>query len=386
MAYARTSWVWVAAGAGVLLIAAWWVSAVWHDPTVADPAPYILSAMERCYSSSKQSPCYRDAAKDFVAKFSPAAIATVFAAHESEKSIFEFCHETMHYAGQESYRRLGNVAAALAEGSTACFAGYYHGVLEGYLTERYATGMAGASALAAEVPELCGERSRFQTDKEFHECLHGLGHALMFATETDLPASLRLCDTLSSPEEAGWCYSGAFMENSTSSTNKDHPSRYLKDDDLLYPCSILEEKYLPMCYNLQGLYFAERAGYDWQKTGELCALVPRRWQDYCFNAIGQSIAGSSRDPQTLKAGCETITDMHLRGMCVVGLVGAVGERYEDGIFRAKEICDIENVEYKKICYERVMQKARESGVPSQDIGRMCADIAEEYRDAVCAGF
>ena len=78
MAYARTSWVWVAAGAGVLLIAAWWVSAVWHDPTVADPAPYILSAMERCYSSSKQSPCYRDAAKDFVAKFSPAAIATVF--------------------------------------------------------------------------------------------------------------------------------------------------------------------------------------------------------------------------------------------------------------------------------------------------------------------
>ena len=174
------------------------------------------------------------------------------------------------------------------------------------------------------------------------------------------------------------------MENSTSSTNKDHPSRYLKEDDMLYPCSILEEKYLPMCYNLQGLYFAERAGYDWQKTGELCALVPKRWQDYCFNAIGQSIAGSSRDPQILKAGCNTIADTHLRGMCVVGLVGAVGERYEDGVFRAKEICDIEDQAQKHICYQRVLEKAHESSSPQADSARICQDMPGEYQRVLCA--
>lgn len=377
-------WIWGATLAVVATIAAFWVFYAPQVLVVANPKEYIISAMERCYVSNEQSLCYRDAAKDFVEKFSPATIATVFAEHESEKSILEFCHETMHYTGQESYRRLGDVATALGQGSTACFAGYYHGVLEAYLKERYATGEASESDLAAEVPRLCVGRAQFRTDKEFHECLHGMGHALMFATESDLPKSLHACDQLPSSQEAGWCYSGVFMENSTSATNKDHPARYLKEDDLLYPCSILEEKYLPMCYTLQGLYFAERAGYDWQKTGELCALVPERWQDYCFNAIGQSIAGSSRDPETLKAGCDVIANVHLRDMCMVGLVGAVGERYEDGIFRAKEICDMQGQEQRRLCYERVLEKAQESSASHADRVRICQGVPEEYRRLLCA--
>ncbi len=307
----------------------------------------ITEKMTECGKQNNDS-CYKDIAESSVQKYKIKDVLQVFAQNEKQPIFFQKCHTTLHFLGQETYKNTKNTTKALNQGLPICFSGFYHGVLEAYLNESNL--INNNEKLTEEIPKLCGGENNFPL-KKINECLHGLGHALMFATNNDLLESLKLCDSLETEIDRGWCYSGSFMENSTSSTNKDHPSKYLKSEDIMYPCNILAEKYLDMCYTLQGFYFAELSTYNWQKTSLLCLQVPKPYDKGCFNSIGQSLVGFTQDPEIMKQNC-LLLPKEFQADCVSGVVGAMHQRYDNGPEKIEPFCNALPNNLKIICEQR----------------------------------
>src|SRR5437867_2527136 len=71
---------------------------------------------------------------------------------------------------------------------------------------------------------------------DYYNCVHGLGHGIMSITRNELFDSLKICDNLTGSWERQSCWGGAFMEN-VMADNRNHTTKYLKLDDLLYPCN-----------------------------------------------------------------------------------------------------------------------------------------------------
>ena len=78
-----------------------------------------------------------------------------------------------------------------------------------------------------EIATVCGKETDYAAPLTYRECVHGLGHGAMYITDSDLNQALALCNALSNQKDQEACYSGVFMENSSSSTNIDHPSKFI---------------------------------------------------------------------------------------------------------------------------------------------------------------
>jgi hypothetical protein len=341
-----------------------------------DAATYIPEHIHICIAdSSQKTMCLKNAAQDFTDRYDLPQMLQVFEQNESKKDFFESCHETLHFVGRDEFEKIKNVSAALSAGNPVCFAGYYHGVLEAYLIAKHLTpGEATEQQLQAEIPGLCQKPSSGQT-KDYNECLHGLGHSLMFATDSNLPVSLKLCDTLEGDSDQQWCYSGVFMENSTSSTNPDHPNQYLKKDDPMYPCDTLDAKYLTMCYTLQSFYLAQLSNFDWPTTMDWCRKVPSSYRGGCFNAVGQNQVGFTQDYQVMIKNCALVTELEYHISCIQGVVGALHDRYNDGPKKMVEVCNILDISLQPACFERTISiiKSLDSAKPQASM--ICSEIS-----------
>ena len=139
-----------------------------------------------------------------------------------------------------------------------CASGYYHGILERSLLGKP------AEAIAPIAQRICSDPDIRRTDFIHFQCVHGLGHGLMIYTGYDLPRSLDHCEPLETEWERESCRGGVFMENSQSSYGV--RSRWLKDDDLLYPCDWVAEKHKYQCYLIQLARIGPALGFDWAKV------------------------------------------------------------------------------------------------------------------------
>lgn len=324
-----------------------------HSPSLPIEV-FLPQKIEACKTAKKRKECHKGIAQELLRSYDLETIFSTVEKNEQQPNVFAVCHEILHFVGQLRYTKEKDLTKAMGEGNPVCFAGYFHGVLETYMSsqdivigdEKYLTW------LKEQVPLVCATNAH---PKVQNECLHGLGHALMYATQSDLPVSLELCDELPNTSQEGWCYSGVFMENSTSSTNPNHPNQYLKEDDIMYPCSILKEKYLTMCYTLQSFYFAERTNFDWKETAKLCDQVPKAYVSACYNAIGQSRVGSTHDVTKVSETCFSVTsNQTLAQSCVNGAVGATLQRYNDGVEKAVLICESVTNSHRHSCYQQLI--------------------------------
>lgn len=342
-----------------------------------DAETFIVTSLEDCNKSPNQNSCYKNIASAFAERFKPGLVLKVVAANEKRPDIFQSCHTVIHFFGQAVYKKEKDISRTLAAGDATCFAGYYHGALEGYFIEEDILSQVGDDAsFADKIGTLCSQSS----EKQHNECLHGLGHALMFATDSDVPRALTLCDKVPQ-ERAGWCYSGVFMENSNSSTSKDHPSKYFKKDDPKYPCLILEEKYLSACYTIQSQYVVGENNGDWQKSFIFCSTIPSIYSMDCYRAIGTSIAGYSQDSLNMKNSCELANDISGREECVKGVVGALVQRYNDPFERTAQFCSLFSKETKEVktCYRETIGLIQRYGDSKKD----CLNVSDVFYQKMC---
>ena len=262
------------------------------------------------------------------------------------------CHRVAHIIGAASLARFhGNVARTFASGWADCWSGYYHGVLERALVTN--GGGYDRHSLVKVARRLCADRKVLSDTWLAYQCLHGLGHGLMIATGYDLPLALRVCSGLQTSWDAEACWGGTFMENFFSSYG--FTSRFVKDDDLVYPCDsafVSKSQKLP-CYQLVTSHVLRVVGVDWDKVAQTCSSVETGYRSACFQSYGRDVSGQTqRDPEQITALCAIARQYGGEQDCVTFAAMDITANFTDGK-PAAALCDLTQGGLRDACYRAI---------------------------------
>ncbi len=151
----------------------------------------------------------------------------------------------------------------------------------------------------------------------------------------DLPGALRVCDRLSTAWDRTVCTGGVFMENI--STSYGFKSRWLRDDNFIYPCPIVASRHKLYCY----LMVTSRTlpllvGNDFGRTAAVCHRSEPGWATTCFQSLGRDASGQARgDVRRILNLCKPAADA--MDKCLYG--AARDLTYNDaGAKRAAGLC------------------------------------------------
>jgi hypothetical protein len=259
------------------------------------------------------------------------------------------CHRIVHSIGSASLARFdGNVGRTFAQGTSNCFSGYYHGVLERSLVN---ASSYGATALTAVSRRICDDPGvRALADLEY-QCLHGLGHGLMITTGYDLPLSLHVCGRMDGEWEQTSCEGGALMENI--STSYGVRSRWVRDDDPVYPCNAIRDQAKRTCYQLVTSRILQVVGVDWERTAEICGSVEQRWVRSCFQSFGRDVSGQTRrNAEEIAEICTLARDYGHEVECIRFAAMDMVLNYARGD-EAAVLCDRTGASLQAPCYQAI---------------------------------
>ena len=266
-------------------------------------------------------------------------------------------HSLVHHVGQRSFSHYGTAPVALSHCTDVFSSGCYHGVLQAYLSSL-------TTIEPQQIVHLCptSETVSAYSFQRFN-CLHGLGHGLTLQFRYDVLKSLAFCDALLKDWERESCYGGVFMENIVTfqhaqrvDVRMDHhdheATSFLNSQDLLYPCSVLTEKYLRACYLIQASAILTFLNYDFAQAFEQCGRVQGEHQITCYRSLGREISGFTlRDARRVNEMCRLGRGNQVQE-CFIGAV-------KDFIFTDASpdpglaLCRSLDPQFKKECYATV---------------------------------
>jgi hypothetical protein len=331
-----------------------------------DPLTDITNRMHYCIENGWTNECYIKETDELLKIYSPSELLNSLSTLEQVPDVFVKCHEVTHYIGRNLYDINTNIPDAYGSCTSTCWGGCYHGVLESYLQSKGYNSDLESDLIGKDILTMCESQRYTQSNRLYFECVHGVGHAVMFITNLNLQSSLAYCDLFSQKSEQDACYGGVFMEYSSSSTNLAH-GESIPNDDPLYPCSVLPDQYLPICYQYQSSYFMIRENSQWDKVIALCNLVPSEYKKSCFLFIGTNQAGYTTDIEKSFSTCRMIDDIDMKAECVRGIIIGNGARYVNDSERLTKICQSIDTQYKITCKEESIKWMRSWGWSDEKI-------------------
>lgn len=220
------------------------------------------------------------------------------------------CHDEGHDLGKTVFTRLRDMDRALRSCNDACNSGCMHGAVMEFLSANDpspgplagASGALPAAPAAAQhvhdhggvpdsidrmirrnVPLICGT-SAFTNMYLPGDCAHGVGHAMMFLTDYDIPKALDYCERFVTHPMRYYCATGAYMEYRSVRVPAEAPVK-----GPLHPCA--GNRYPAACFRyvftntVPALY---RGGGTLQQLANTCASLPRKDELGCFHGIGNA--------------------------------------------------------------------------------------------------
>lgn len=338
-----------------------------------DNSAYVQDQMQICLHLGGRDDCYQKVAEFFSKQFGLKQSLSLLKQNENVPAVYARCHEVTHYLSRNEYEKTKSVPQVYAQCDSTCHGGCYHGTLEAYLKEKQVS--VGDSTIAEKVATVCGKPTDYENVLIFYECLHGLGHAGMFITDMEVPQSLSLCDVLPSKDHRERCYSGVFMENSSSSTSTDHPGKYVKKNDPMYPCNALDMKYQQLCYRYQSSYFAILTNHNWKAVSDLCMQVPPQFQQDCFRTVGTNQVGFTSDMGVMKADCDLMPDQ-FKATCYAGVIGSFAYRFVGDTNKMIEFCSQLSRQYQPNCLQNIGSSVVDWSTDPQTRRDYCQQIGD----------
>lgn len=241
-----------------------------------------------CPGNEENFDCYKQQLARQVMEQSPEfATAALKKAYETNTYVQAQCHQLTHVIGQTAGKRYPDVATAYEHGDDFCASGYYHGIMQTLVAQ------IGFSKIKSQINTICASvKAKQAYDLDHHNCVHGLGHGIMGVNSNNLPVSLEICDSLKDEWERGSCYSGVFMENVMAYISPETSTKFLKDDDPLYPCNAVENKYKQQCYLMQTSHALTLLNADFDKVFDVCETVPEKTNEsICYESLGRDASG-----------------------------------------------------------------------------------------------
>ena len=342
-----------------------------------------IDALKLCLNGANSAACLDDIFRNVLKTYTTKNVLKLVQRFELEDAeLRRDCHPIVHAIGRETFRIKGNIHDSFSACDQTCHSGCYHGAVERFLrgeeiysqVDRHPSQselkQKAALACDSDVPV----RLRFQ-------CLHGLGHALMFFSRYKLAPSLEACDALSEEWSRRSCYGGVFMENVFNSTPE---LRDLSATDYHYPCNRIDAKYRDECYLMQTSRMTEMglslSGLfeECQKSGEYD--VP------CTISIGRDLSNDVRMGQTRPTAnkCESATGER-RLACMRGVIYALIDNTWDGRYvlpfcvafgeeSDQQACIKESIGYLRTTFQRSTEEITQDC--SQYLGqpKRCLDL------------
>jgi hypothetical protein len=319
LAKLKKKWIWglVLSVVGIAIMC---TAIFWPDPAPqisANPAANINDACATDNGSSYS--CYKKQLTEITKKQSPeAAMALVKKSYNQSSYVKSQCHQLTHVIGRVALERYQNVADTYAHGDQFCWSGYYHGAMEEVALKN------GYDYLVKNANNICkpvaakGEYSFYH-----YNCVHGLGHGYMYVKDGDLFKSLDACDSITNDWERTSCYGGVFMQNIMNEQTPDNTaktgSKFLKQDQPMYPCTAVAYKYKGQCYLMQTSYALQTVGYDFKQVFDMCAKVDADFKDTCYTSLGRDASGNSiSNVETTRSTCLLGPNEEAQKYCVHG--------------------------------------------------------------------
>jgi len=318
------------------------------------------------------------------------ALTQLEALAEQDETVRSEAHGLAHSMGRLSFAHYGDVAQAFGQCRETFSSGCYHGVLEGYLASLPRLEPSSITGLCARtVPAGSPPLLKFQ-------CVHGLGHGLVANFDADLPKALRFCDGLPGEWDRTSCYGGAFMENvmiewhlrygpPADGGGHVHYTKksMLKEDDPLYPCNAIAEKYRRECYFLQSSAISMFNDNDFGATLKVCDTAPTKYIQMCYQSTGRDISGFTlRDGQRSVDYC-LLGDDRYEGDCIVGVVRDIANfrlSTDDGL----AFCSLVPESSKAFCYKGLGEHVDSMFADQAQKDAECDRAPDVYR-AACKG-
>ena len=254
------------------------------------------------------------------------------------------CHRIAHMIGAATLVHYdGAVGKAFAAGRASCWSGYYHGILE-----RAFSGVK-PEELGTVARKLCADPDVRRTEFVAYQCVHGLGHGLMIYTGYDLPRSLEICDQLETSWDQTSCTGGVFMENISSSYGI--TSKWLRDDDPIYPCQTVADRHKLYCYLMVTSRILPLVGWDFAEAAKVCRKSEDAWVATCYQSLGRDASGQTRGDAARILGICAYAD-ELADECVYGAARDLTSQ-DSGPGRAAVLCKKADAALQDYCFEGV---------------------------------
>lgn len=352
---------------------------------LSEAPPDARAIYERCAdrSDAEASDCYHEALTERLRTAGVAAtMETLIGLTRLDRTLQRDAHVYAHHVGITAYELNPEVSEVFPECSDMFSSGCYHGVIQAYFESQE------GEVDAAAVNDLC--RSYRDSDAPdarwiLFQCLHGMGHGLTMYYDFDLPRALETCDMLERSWDRESCYGGAFMENIMAATSPHHPAtrlameggeaedaagagghaeegghahggasdwKPLDPEDPLYPCTVVEDRYLQQCYLMQTSAMLQMNGGDIGEAAENCLDAPARMRPTCFQSLGRDISSYTRqDPARSAKECSDV-DERYRPSCFIGAAKAFVDwtsRPDEGLALCREVPE-GRAASKRACY------------------------------------
>jgi hypothetical protein len=261
------------------------------------------------------------------------AVTTLDRLAATNPDVAEHAHEYAHGIGIEAFGKSADIVATFAECGDGYSSGCRHGVIQAYFESRH-------QVTKPEVEGLCTPfKGSTQARWVLFQCVHGMGHGLTMFHGHDLPRALTDCDLLTDGWDRESCYGGAFMESIINATTPHHPASQLaaqghhhaaattfkaiEPKDPLYPCSIMADRYLHACYQMQTSVMLHLNKGDIGDAAKSCERAPAQIRSICFQSLGRDATSyTARDPQKTADLCHKAREPY-RPACYFGAAKAL---------------------------------------------------------------
>ncbi len=348
-----------------------------------------MSEIKECSSKpnkKEQEKCYDEFIKEKMRfKTAKQALQEIDDAANKDNSLRLACHDIVHAVGRETYRRFNNsIPDAFEQCVQTCHAGCYHGAIQAFfLGESYQDPATNGRELSKskalqdnydshvtiaqmkEKVKIACKELEGDTKGNF-QCLHGMGHAILFYVDNNLNLSLDICDELGTYFEKESCYGGIFMENVVS-VNKD--TRWIKLDSPLYPCDSIGNKYRYQCYLMQTSVMIEIFGEDIEKLANTCKNAEGH-VNTCFKSLGRDRSNYIRINSDAPYEDLKKIDYEYKREYISGLIYALLDNTWDGYY-AFPFCS-KLGDYKDYCYRDAISYLNINlGTPKEEIKESC---------------
>jgi len=299
---------------------------------IARPSPASGACAGR--SGDARQTCYSQLLSERLTKRGLAdAVATLDQLATADPDVAEHAHEYAHGIGIAAYGKSRDIVATFAECGDGYSSGCRHGVIQAYFESRQ-------QVTQPEVEGLCKPfKGSDQSRWVLFQCVHGMGHGLTMFHSHDLPRALTDCDLLAEGWDRESCYGGAFMESIINATTPHHPASQLaaqghhheaavpfkaiEPKDPLYPCSIMADRYLHACYQMQTSVMLHLNKGDIGDAAKSCERAPAQSRSICFQSLGRDATSyTGRDPKKTADLCHKAREPY-RPACYFGAAKAL---------------------------------------------------------------